>query len=65
MYTVYGIYSPQFNKIYIGQTNDLDRRITEHNNGVFAGYTKRFIPWEIVYTENIHTRSEALKRKAT
>jgi putative endonuclease len=63
MYTVYVIYSVSFNKIYIGQTDGLDRRLFEHNNGLLSSYTKRYKPWKIVYTEEYETRSEALKRE--
>jgi putative endonuclease len=62
MFFVYALYSSKFNKIYIGQTVDLDKRLTEHNAGL-SFYTKRFMPWEIVYTEKIKTRTEAMKRE--
>ncbi|MGQ9644804.1 MAG: GIY-YIG nuclease family protein [Ignavibacterium sp.] len=38
MYTVYVIYSSSFNKIYIGQTEDIERRMIEHNNGLLSAY---------------------------
>ncbi|MGK9475465.1 GIY-YIG nuclease family protein [Melioribacter sp. OK-6-Me] len=63
MYTVYVLYSRHHNKIYIGQTEDLQRRINEHNNGLLSSYTKRYKPWEVVYTEEYPTRGEALKRE--
>ena len=63
MFSVYVLYSESYNKIYIGQTIDLSRRLVEHNNGTFAGYTKKFIPWKIIYTEVYGTRSEAFARE--
>jgi putative endonuclease len=63
MFTVYVIYSVKFNKIYIGQTSDLERRLSEHNNASLSIYTKKFIPWEVVYSENYNSRSEALIRE--
>lgn len=33
-------------KIYIGITNDLNKRLNEHNAGK-SGYSKRYAPWEI------------------
>jgi putative endonuclease len=54
------------NKIYIGQTNNLERRLTEHNDPDFSGtlYTKRNKgPWELVYSEEYSTRSEAIIRE--
>ncbi|WP_337873181.1 GIY-YIG nuclease family protein [Ignavibacterium sp.] len=63
MYTVYVLYSIDFNKIYIGQTEDVQRRLFEHNNGLLSSYTKRYKPWQIVYTEEYSTRVEAMKRE--
>ena len=62
MFYVYALYSSKFNKIYIGQTCDLTNRLIEHNSGK-SFYTKRFIPWEIIYTEEFETRGEAMKRE--
>ncbi|WP_297844692.1 GIY-YIG nuclease family protein [Ignavibacterium sp.] len=45
MYTVYTIYSEKFNKIYIGQTENIERRMFEHNNGLLSVYSKRYQPW--------------------
>jgi len=63
MFTVYVIYSVKFNKIYIGQTSDLERRLSEHNNASLSIYTKKFILWDVVYSENYNSRSEALIRE--
>ncbi|AFH50302.1 Putative endonuclease [Ignavibacterium album JCM 16511] len=63
MYTVYTIYSEKFNKIYIGQTENIERRMIEHNNGLLSVYSKRYRPWELVYTEEYPTRAEAMKRE--
>ena len=63
MYIVYAIYSEQFNKIYIGQTENIERRMFEHNNGLLSIYSKRYKPWKVVYTEEYPTRAEAMKRE--
>ena len=34
------------NKIYIGSTTDLERRLEEHNQGK-SPYSKQYIPWEL------------------
>jgi putative endonuclease len=62
MYTVYVLYSRRFNKIYIGQTANLEKRLFEHNSGL-STYTKRYMPWEVIYTEEYATRHEALNRE--
>lgn len=46
MYYVYVIYSVDFDRFYIGQTQDIHKRLLRHNAGLeFA--TKPFIPWII------------------
>ncbi len=61
-YWVYILYSPQFKKSYIGQTNNLDARIERHNAGQVTS-TKRYKPWVIIHTEKFSTRSEAMKKE--
>ena len=40
------------NKVmYIGVTNDLRRRISEHKNGIVEGFTKRYNVHKLVYVE--------------
>lgn len=64
MFWVYVIYNPQVKKIYIGQTYDIDKRLLEHNNHTFSGYTSRFKgEWELIYKESVASRSEALIRE--
>ncbi len=63
MYRVYVLYSPKYNKIYIGQTEDIERRLIEHNNGLLSTYAKRYKLWKIIYTEKYATRSEAIRRE--
>ncbi len=65
-YFVYILKSETTSKYYIGHTDDLDRRLSEHNNPEYQGskYTKRNQgPWRCVYTEEYSTRSEAMKRE--
>ena len=47
---------------YIGQTPDLNRRLIEHNSHL-AHSTKHGHNWQIIYTEEYNTRSEAMKRE--
>ena len=51
MYQVYIIYSKSIDKYYVGYTNEIDRRIKEHNR-LKGKFTDRGIPWEILYTES-------------
>ena len=49
--------------LYTGWTNDLKKRITSHNAGKEAKYTKARRPVELVYYEEFQTREEAMKRE--
>ena len=53
------------NTLYVGQTNNLEKRIQEHKNKTnkSAKYLRSFDSFELVYTEEYTTRSEALKRE--
>jgi putative endonuclease len=64
MFYVYVIYSDLVNRKYIGHTEDIERRLLEHNNGLLGVYTKNKGPWRLVYFESFQTRSEAMKREA-
>jgi putative endonuclease len=63
MFTVYALYSPTFNKIYIGFTSDLANRFLSHNELATKGHTIKFRPWIIVYTEEFEVKTEAIKRE--
>ena len=54
------------NTLYTGQTNNLEKRIKEHQNkkGRGAKYTRAFSSVKLVYSEEYPTRSEAMKREA-
>ncbi|MEW2921383.1 GIY-YIG nuclease family protein [Muricauda sp. ANG21] len=62
MFFVYVLYSPEFEQFYVGLTTDIDRRLTEHNNGKNQS-TKAFIPWKMVHKENFETLLQARKRE--
>ena len=53
------------NSLYCGQTNDLHRRIKEHNSDKFrsAKYTKGRRPVKLVYFEKYKTINKALMRE--
>lgn len=50
--------------LYTGWTNDLGRRVAAHNAGQGAKYTKSRRPVELLYFEELSSKSEALKREA-
>ena len=50
--------------LYIGTTNNLEKRLIAHNSSKYgARYTKIRRPVALVYSENCKTRSNALKRE--
>lgn len=62
MYYVYAIKSESRNYIYVGLTNDFDRRIKQHNTGK-ESTTKPYAPFKIVSIETYPSRMEARKRE--
>ena len=65
MYYVYALFNNAHNKIYIGQTKNLEERLNLHKNKIFQnGYTARFNgDWDLIYKEKTSDRKEALKRE--
>ncbi|HXI00468.1 MAG TPA: GIY-YIG nuclease family protein [Sphingobacteriaceae bacterium] len=63
MYTVYVLYSVKFNKIYIGYTSDIQDRLLSHNHLATKGYTIKFRPWAILFTEEYLGKADALRRE--
>jgi putative endonuclease len=49
--------------LYTGYTTDVDRRVTEHNEGEGAAYTRGRTPVELVHVETFETRSVACSRE--
>lgn len=53
------------NTLYIGQTNNLEKRLEEHKNksGKSAKYLRMFSSFQLVYKEEYTTREEAMRRE--
>lgn len=49
--------------LYTGWTNDLEKRISAHNEGKGAKYTKSRRPVTLVYYETFETKEEAMSRE--
>ncbi|MBL0308871.1 MAG: GIY-YIG nuclease family protein [Bacteroidetes bacterium] len=60
MFTVYVLQSIHHDKLYTGFTENIDRRMSEHNTGK-SKFTSAFRPWKIIYTEQVNTREGARK----
>jgi len=51
------------NTLYTGITNDLQRRIQQHNNGTASRYTRSRLPVALAYRERCRNKSSALKKE--
>jgi putative endonuclease len=59
-YFVYILYSETFNRFYIGQTNDIESRLSRHNSGTERA-TQPYRPWIIKWFVEKSTRAEAMQ----
>jgi putative endonuclease len=64
MFHVY-ILRTSANTLYVGQTNNIEKRIKEHQAKTIKSskYVRSFASFELVYSEQFDTRSEAMKRE--
>lgn len=49
--------------LYTGISTDVERRVKQHNAGRGAKYTSQRLPVELIYTEPVGNRAEALVRE--
>ena len=63
MFTVYLLYSKDYDKIYIGYTSDIEERLLSHNIYSKKGWTVKFRPWTLIYTETFETKNDAMQRE--
>ncbi len=62
MFYVYVLQSEVKNRLYIGKTSDLRRRVKEHNAGQNAS-SKPYVPWEVIFYEAYTRQSDASRRE--
>ena len=62
-YYVYILTNDRDKLLYIGVTNDLQRRVYEHKNGMFEGFTKDYGIHKLVYYEMCHDVKDAIARE--
>jgi putative endonuclease len=66
MFYVYVLRSQASGKRYVGHTDDLERRLSEHNDPTRSRVkftAKDDGPWIVVYQESHATRGEAMRRE--
>ena len=62
IYYVYVLYSETIDKYYVGHTDNLEKRISQHNERK-GRYTSGKGVWRLVYFEEFETRSLAMERE--
>lgn len=62
MYYVYALKSCVDQRIYVGFTADVMKRLKEHNAG-HTKSTKGYRPWELFYFERVYSREVARRRE--
>jgi putative endonuclease len=62
MFTTYILKNEITGRYYIGSTNDLNRRIVEHNRGQTKS-TKQNGKWEVIYREEFILSIQAKQRE--
>ncbi len=48
---------------YTGHTDDLERRIGEHQSGIIKGFTSSRLPVTLVWADYFHCREEAIENE--
>ncbi len=64
MYYTYVLKSLRDNKLYVGHTNNLIKRIREHNQGLVEA-TKNRKPLRLIYYEACNVLEDAVKREGS
>ncbi len=57
-FCVYGIQSESCDRIYIGQTQNINERLSQHNKG-YVRSTSHDCPWHLLSLEHFDTRDDA------
>jgi len=62
MFYVYIIKSKE-GRYYIGSTENIEKRLQQHNSIENKGWTSRFTDWKLVYSETYQIRKQAIIRE--
>ena len=63
LFYVYILRSLRTDRLYVGHTDDLARRLLEHNEKRGGRFTRSRGPWQLVYSEKHADRSSAARRE--
>ena len=62
MYYVYFLHSEKNGDLYVGSTDNVERRISQHAQGRVKS-TQAYRPWKLLGYEEYLTRGETMKRE--
>jgi putative endonuclease len=62
VYFTYILISKNSNKTYVGHTDNLNRRLIDHNHGK-SKFSNMYKPWSIIYKEGFGTLGESIARE--
>ena len=62
-YYVYILASTVNGTLYIGVTNNLERRIYEHKNNIIKGFTEKYNIHRLVWYESTNTIESAIQKE--
>jgi len=62
MFYLYILKSKKSSSYYVGSCKNVSKRIDLHNRGLVKS-TKRYCPWEVVYTEECKNLNDAQQRE--
>ena len=63
IYYVYILTNDHGNVMYVGMTNDLERRLAEHRSGEISGFTSEYHVHKLVHCEEYQSVEEAIARE--
>ena len=56
---VYILQSEENGRYYVGESSDPERRL-KHHNSTSTGFTARYRPWQLVFSQEFSTKEEAV-----
>ena len=62
-YYVYILTNKTNTTLYVGVTNDINRRLYEHKNGLIEGFTKKYNLHKLIFIERYTDVNEAIARE--
>jgi putative endonuclease len=62
-YYVYILTNPTYTTLYVGMTNDIERRVYEHSHKLYAGFASRYNLTYLVFCEETANVYDAIQRE--